>query len=466
MAAGLRVADALDASTLHGPGPVLVLQAYSPEVLAALADALPARADVTVLRHLGLVDQSVTTTSLAGLASVDADHLTSLWVQGWPGGAAAVESLAALARRLRAECPWDAEQSHGSLTRHLLEEAYEAIDALDALGREGDGGPDQGVRRPRGRGARRPPLPRRLPRRARGRGRALRPRRGRAARDGQARVAPPPRLRRRRGAHRARGRGALGGPQARGEGTRVGPRRGRLRPAGARPLHQAPLPSRPRRATASARSGARRVDDATGLVGALVDLCARALDAGVDLEGELRERALSPRRRAARGRAGRGRAARAVALPRRRPMSAIEFVRGRRSWTRGATRRSRPRSSSSPGPRAGRSPRRGRRPGRARPWSCATAATPTRRQGRDPRGRLGQRRDRRGARRASTASTSARVDLAMVDLDGDARPRATRRQRHPGGVARDRQGRRGRDRAAALPLPRRGQRPRAARADA
>lgn len=40
---------------------------------------------------------------------------------------------------LRAECPWDAEQTHRTLTRHLLEETYEVLEALEAVG---DGGPD------------------------------------------------------------------------------------------------------------------------------------------------------------------------------------------------------------------------------------------------------------------------------------------------------------------------------------
>lgn len=34
-------------------------------------------------------------------------------------------------RRLRAECPWKAEQTHRSLTRYLLEETHETIEALD-----------------------------------------------------------------------------------------------------------------------------------------------------------------------------------------------------------------------------------------------------------------------------------------------------------------------------------------------
>jgi MazG family protein len=42
-------------------------------------------------------------------------------------------------RRLRAECPWDQEQTHASLTRHLLEEAYETLDALEAFVRVDDG---------------------------------------------------------------------------------------------------------------------------------------------------------------------------------------------------------------------------------------------------------------------------------------------------------------------------------------
>ena len=44
------------------------------------------------------------------------------------------EDLVAIMRRLRAPggCPWDAEQTHESLTRYLLEESYEVIEAIDA----------------------------------------------------------------------------------------------------------------------------------------------------------------------------------------------------------------------------------------------------------------------------------------------------------------------------------------------
>lgn len=139
LGAGLTIADALGPAPLAGPGPTLVLQAYSPAVLAAMADALPEGAPVTVLHHLGLPDEAVEARRAPDLSFARADHLTSVWVDAVPSAGASVVALAALAHRLRVECPWDAEQSHGSLTRHLLEEAYEAIDALDALHRAGEG---------------------------------------------------------------------------------------------------------------------------------------------------------------------------------------------------------------------------------------------------------------------------------------------------------------------------------------
>lgn len=43
-------------------------------------------------------------------------------------------------RRLRADCPWDAEQTHRSLTKHLIEETAEVVDAIeqDADGADAD----------------------------------------------------------------------------------------------------------------------------------------------------------------------------------------------------------------------------------------------------------------------------------------------------------------------------------------
>ena len=46
-------------------------------------------------------------------------------------GARLLDLVAAM-DRLRVECPWDARQTHASLAPHLLEEPYEALEALES----------------------------------------------------------------------------------------------------------------------------------------------------------------------------------------------------------------------------------------------------------------------------------------------------------------------------------------------
>ena len=50
-----------------------------------------------------------------------------------------LQRLVGVMDRLRSPggCPWDAEQTHESLVRYLLEESYEFIDSVDAKDREG-----------------------------------------------------------------------------------------------------------------------------------------------------------------------------------------------------------------------------------------------------------------------------------------------------------------------------------------
>ena len=48
-----------------------------------------------------------------------------------PAGTRLLE-LVAVMSRLRRECPWDAKQTHGTLAPHLLEESYEALEALES----------------------------------------------------------------------------------------------------------------------------------------------------------------------------------------------------------------------------------------------------------------------------------------------------------------------------------------------
>ena len=135
MARGLRVLDALGTTEpFRGPGPLLILQTYAPEVLATVADRLAPATEVDVVHHLGLDDQRIVRLRARDLASfADADHLTSVYVDTLRTAGDAMDDLVALAHELRARCPWDQEQTHRSLTRYLVEESYEALDALSNL---------------------------------------------------------------------------------------------------------------------------------------------------------------------------------------------------------------------------------------------------------------------------------------------------------------------------------------------
>jgi XTP/dITP diphosphohydrolase len=49
------------------------------------------------------------------------------------GASSPLIELVEIMARLRAECGWKAAQTHRSLAKHLLEETYETIDAIEAL---------------------------------------------------------------------------------------------------------------------------------------------------------------------------------------------------------------------------------------------------------------------------------------------------------------------------------------------
>lgn len=148
--AGVHVVDAQDfvPSAAGRSGPLLVGHCTSPLVLSdlkvALLDALPADTPVTVLQRLGLSDESVRSVPLEDLdRAVVPDHLTSVFVDSGDRTVAGdVADLVGLARTLRGPggCPWDAEQTHHSLTRYLLEEAYETVEVLEQLPGEAPAG--------------------------------------------------------------------------------------------------------------------------------------------------------------------------------------------------------------------------------------------------------------------------------------------------------------------------------------
>jgi tetrapyrrole methylase family protein / MazG family protein len=139
IAVGVRVVDghrfAVEAAGERGP--LLVAQCDRPSVLSDIKLAVddPPDLAVTVLSRLGLADELVIQVAWDDLDRVvDPDHLTSLWIPDLAAPVAAeISRFDELVARLRVECPWDREQTHRSLARHLLEEAHEVLEVLDGL---------------------------------------------------------------------------------------------------------------------------------------------------------------------------------------------------------------------------------------------------------------------------------------------------------------------------------------------
>jgi tetrapyrrole methylase family protein/MazG family protein len=141
-----RVVDGRAIDLVELAGPLLIAQCDSTFVLSdvklALLEHLDPQTSVTVVQRLGLADEKVSTVALEELdrGTLEPDHLTSVFVDaGATGAAREMVRLFQLAKRLRdpGGCPWDAEQDHHSLTRYLLEESYEVVEAVEALPADG-----------------------------------------------------------------------------------------------------------------------------------------------------------------------------------------------------------------------------------------------------------------------------------------------------------------------------------------
>ena len=137
---GVRVIDGhrFAQQAANERGPLLVTQTHAGWVLSDIKlahDDASGDEPVVILHHLGLSDERVIHTTWSEMdRTIEADHLTSLYIPtlGSPIAGEMVK-LHQLARTLREQCPWDREQTHSSLIKHLLEETYEAIDALENL---------------------------------------------------------------------------------------------------------------------------------------------------------------------------------------------------------------------------------------------------------------------------------------------------------------------------------------------
>lgn len=138
--ATLQLCDALELR-IDAQRPALISQLYDRDATAALKlrllDTYPADHAVTVLASLGTAEASQRDVALAELDHKPFGYLDCLYV---PPLAAIddvrrFDGLYAIIERLHATvggCPWDLEQTHTSLRPHLLEESYEALEAIDS----------------------------------------------------------------------------------------------------------------------------------------------------------------------------------------------------------------------------------------------------------------------------------------------------------------------------------------------
>ena len=140
--AGLQIVDATELATMHHPPlnpdlPALVAQLYSQSLAAdlklTLMNQYPPEHPIVLVHSAGTLEERSVTLPLYELdRHLDVAHLTTLYVPSLPQ-LSSFEGFQETIARLRAPdgCPWDLEQTHQSLRSTLLEEAYEALQALD-----------------------------------------------------------------------------------------------------------------------------------------------------------------------------------------------------------------------------------------------------------------------------------------------------------------------------------------------
>jgi len=136
--ARLTLLDAATLASAHVPPfppdmPVLILGIDSKELALQVRDVLlamyPREHGVVVVGEGKKKEER----ELGELGNWDFSESTCCYVPAL-GEGTSFESFAEIVAHLRAPngCPWDKEQTHESLRKHLLEESYEAISAIDS----------------------------------------------------------------------------------------------------------------------------------------------------------------------------------------------------------------------------------------------------------------------------------------------------------------------------------------------
>lgn len=136
---GVQVCDALDLR-VDTWRPAIVSQVYDRDTVTAVKLALlelyPPEHRVTVLSALGTPEEATSVVALAELDHHARGHLDALFLPALDplDDVRRFDGLAYVIERLHAPdgCPWDREQTHETLRPHLLEESYEALEAIDS----------------------------------------------------------------------------------------------------------------------------------------------------------------------------------------------------------------------------------------------------------------------------------------------------------------------------------------------
>jgi tetrapyrrole methylase family protein/MazG family protein len=139
---GLIVADALVLADAHHPGfppdtAILIAQLHSRMVASnvklTLLNQYPPNHQIQLVSRAGSPDACVENLTLDHLDRVDNFDITTTLFIPPLASKGSFEAFQETIAHLRAPegCPWDREQTHQSLRNHLMEETFEALDAID-----------------------------------------------------------------------------------------------------------------------------------------------------------------------------------------------------------------------------------------------------------------------------------------------------------------------------------------------
>ena len=139
----VSILDALDLASAHHPSfppdkPALVVQIYSNDIASdvklTLMAVYPDQHPIILVHDAGNYNEVVENLPLYQLdRSPYLKNRTALYIPPLEEGTS-LESFQEIIAHLRAPegCPWDREQDHQTLRPNLLEESYEALEAIDA----------------------------------------------------------------------------------------------------------------------------------------------------------------------------------------------------------------------------------------------------------------------------------------------------------------------------------------------